>query len=127
MTSALPDKTQGQQAPVVGRVVQGPAGGDDAQRLRDEIERTREHLGATVEQLVARVDVKSRARAEAAELTGRLKLATAQAREAAPAYARRAVAQGSKAAREQWVPLSVAAGVLVAASVSLAVWQRRRR
>jgi hypothetical protein len=127
MSSALPDKTQGNQAPVVGRVVQGPAGGDDAQRLRDEIERTREHLGATVEQLVARVDIKSRARAEAAELTGRVKLAVAQTREAAPGYARRAVAQGTKTAREQRLPLSVAAGVLVVASVSLAIWQRRKR
>ena len=127
MSSALPDKTQGNQAPVVGRVVQDPAGGDDAQRLRDEIERTREHLGATVEQLVARVDIKSRARAEAAELTGRVKLAVAQTREAAPGYARRAVAQGTKTAREQRLPLSVAAGVLVVASVSLAIWQRRKR
>jgi hypothetical protein len=125
MTRALPEKSAGQQAPVVGRVVQGPAGGDDAQQIRDEIERTRQHLGATVEQLVARVDVKSRARAEAAELTGRLKLAVTQARQAAPGYARQAVTQGTKTAREQRVPLSVAAGVLVA--VSLAIWQRKRR
>ena len=125
MTRALPDKTGGQQTPVVGKVVQGPAGGDDAQRLREEIERTREHLGATVEQLIAKVDVKSRARAEAAELTGRFKLAAAQARQAAPGYARRAVEQGAKTAREQRVPLSVAAGVLVAVSVSLAIWRMR--
>jgi Protein of unknown function (DUF3618) len=36
---------------------------DDAQRLREEIERTREHLGETVEQLAAKVDVKGRAQA----------------------------------------------------------------
>ena len=127
MTSALPDKSDGHQAPVVGKVVQGPAGGDDAQRLREEIERTREHLGATVEQLVARADVKSRALAEAAELTGRLKLAAVQARQAAPGYARRAIGQGRKTVRNQQMPLSMAAGVFVAALVSLFIWQRRRR
>jgi Protein of unknown function (DUF3618) len=127
MTSALPDKTDGHQDAVVGKVVQGPAGGDDAQRLREEIERTREHLGATVEQLLARADIKSRAQAEAAELTGRLKAAAAQARQAAPGYARRAIEQGKKTARDQQVPLSVAAVILVAASVSLFIWQRRRR
>jgi 2-phospho-L-lactate transferase/gluconeogenesis factor (CofD/UPF0052 family) len=115
-----------ESAPVVGTVVQGPAGDElDTQRLRDEIERTREHLGATVDQLVARVDVKSRARAEAAELTARLRRAGAQARQAAPGYARQAMAQGSQAARQQALPLSVAAGIL--AAVWMVIWQRRRR
>lgn len=126
MTSALPDKTDGHQAPVVGKVVQGPADGDEAQRLREEIEQTREHLGATVEQLVARADIKGRALAEAAELTGRLKLAAAQARQAAPGHARRAIEQGKKTAREQQVPLSVVA-VVVAASAYLFIRQRKRR
>ena len=40
----------------------------DAQQLREEIERTREDLGTTVEQLVAKADVKGRAQARAAEL-----------------------------------------------------------
>jgi hypothetical protein len=123
MSSALPEKSAGNQAPVVGKVVQGPAG-DDAQQLREEIERTREHLGATVEQLAARLDVKSRARAEAAELSARLKRAGSQARQAAPGYARQAIAQGTKKARDQRVALSVAVGLAVA--VSLVIWQRRR-
>lgn len=122
MTSAQSEES----APVVGRVVQGPAGDElDTQRLRDEIERTREHLGATVDQLVARVDVKSRARAEAAELTARLKRAGVQARQAAPGYARQALTQGKTTARQQRVPLSVAAGIL--AAVCMVVWQRRKR
>jgi hypothetical protein len=123
MTSALPEKSAGNQTPVVGKVVEGPAT-DDAQQLREEIERTREHLGETVEQLAARLDVKARARAEAAELSARLKRAGSQARQAAPVYARQALATGTKKASEQMVPLSVAAGVLVA--VSWVIWRRRR-
>ena len=61
-----------------------PPGTDDTERLRAEIERTRDSLGATVEQLAAKIDVKSRARAKASELTGQLtrqaKNTTAQAR-----------------------------------------------
>jgi lysozyme family protein len=57
---------------------------DDAQQLREEIERTRERLGETVEQLAAKADVKSRARAEAAgladQVTRRVKDVMAQAR-----------------------------------------------
>lgn len=123
MSSALPEKSAGNQTPVVGKVVQGPAG-DDAQQLREEIERTREHLGATVEQLAARLDVKSRAKAEAAELTTKLKRASSQARQAAPGYARQKLARGTKTARDQRVALSIAAGLVVA--VSLVIWQRRR-
>ncbi len=48
--------------------------------LRQEIEQTREQLGETVEQLAAKTDVKGRARAKAAELAGRAKSTTAQAR-----------------------------------------------
>jgi Protein of unknown function (DUF3618) len=122
MTSTQPEES----AAVEGRVLQGPAGDQaDAERLRDEIERTREHLGATVEQLVARVDVKSRARAEAAALTGRLRRAAVQARQSAPGFARRAMAQGRETARQQRVPLSAAAGALVA--LGMVIWQRARR
>jgi hypothetical protein len=52
----------------------------DEAELRQEIERTREQLGETVEQLAAKTDVKGRARAKAAELAGRAKTQTAQAR-----------------------------------------------
>lgn len=52
---------------------------DEAQELQREIEQTREHLGETVEQLVAKTDVKARAHDKAAELTGRVKGKTSQA------------------------------------------------
>jgi cobalamin biosynthesis Mg chelatase CobN len=53
---------------------------ENEEELRAEIEQTREQLGQTVEQLAAKTDVKARARAKAAELTGRVKGKTAQAR-----------------------------------------------
>jgi type VI protein secretion system component VasF len=43
------------------------------QGLQAEIEQTRAKLGETVQQLAAKADVKSRARAKAADVTGRLK------------------------------------------------------
>jgi cobalamin biosynthesis Mg chelatase CobN len=60
----------------------GPGGAapDDEHELRQEIEQTREQLGETVEQLAAKTDVKSQARAKAAAVTGRVKDKTAQIR-----------------------------------------------
>jgi Protein of unknown function (DUF3618) len=66
--------------------VTGTAGGppteplpDDQQALAEDIERTREELGATVEALAAKADVKARAREKAAEMSGRLTGAAGQA------------------------------------------------
>ena len=55
---------------------------DDPEQLRLEIERTREQLGETVEALVAKTDVKARAKRQerAEQLSQRLKGTTAQAR-----------------------------------------------
>ena len=53
---------------------------DDPEQLKLEIERTREQLGETVEALVAKTDVKARARERAEQLSQRLKGTTAQAR-----------------------------------------------
>ena len=50
------------------------------QELRQDIEQTRERLGDTVELLVAKTDVKSRAQAKVAGLTGRVKGKSALAR-----------------------------------------------
>jgi hypothetical protein len=133
MSSSLPAKPAENNTVIHGTATAAP---DNVQRLREEIEQTRENLGATVEQLAARIDVKSRAQAEAAQLADRIKgsgaqLADrikgsgAQVQRNAPDYARRAIAQGTKTGREQWVPLSVAGSVLVLAS--LIIWQRRRR
>ena len=76
--------------------------------LEAEIERTREQLGDTVQELASRADVKSRARAKAAELTGRAKNTAAQAR-----------------APKRWMPLAVAAGVLAVGYLALRQWRRR--
>jgi Protein of unknown function (DUF3618) len=65
----------------------GPA--DDAQELRQEIEQTREQLGETVEQLVARTDVKARARDQAAALGERVKGQASHARAQAVERARK--------------------------------------
>jgi hypothetical protein len=53
---------------------------DDVQELQQEIEQTRARLGETVEQLVAKTDLKARGRDKAAELAGRVKAKTRQAR-----------------------------------------------
>ena len=58
-------------------VPEGTVPGDE-QELREEIGRTRERLGETVEQLAAKTDVKGRARAKAADLAGRVKASTAR-------------------------------------------------
>jgi hypothetical protein len=113
MGSALPGRSAGHQA-------------DEAQQLRQEIALTREHLGATVEQLASRANVKSRARAQAAEMAGRVKTAAAKARHAAPVSARQAVSQGVGTAREKWVLFSVVASAGLAVT-ALAIWQRRKR
>jgi uncharacterized protein YjbJ (UPF0337 family) len=60
---------------------------DDPQQLTEEIERTREQLGETVEQLAAKTDVKARAQAKASQVTGRLKGTAGQARQQAAAKA----------------------------------------
>jgi cobalamin biosynthesis Mg chelatase CobN len=60
---------------------------DDVQKLQQEIEQTREQLGDTVEQLVAKTDVKARAQSNAAELAGRVKGQAAAARARAAARA----------------------------------------
>jgi hypothetical protein len=146
---------------------------DDPQQLEQEIERTREQLGQTVQELAARADVKSRARAKAAETAGRVKSTTVQARqnaaaragsvrnqvagkagavrqkaisaggagkdqlrtratavsapvwEATPEPVRRTVTKGASRARDQWVPLSAAAGGFIVGY--LACRQRGRR
>ncbi len=95
--------------------------GDEAQQLKEEIERTREHLGETVNQLVAQVDVKSRVQAQAAELTGRVKNA---AGDAAVKVREQVTATRGKAVTGPWI---MAAGAVVLAVAALVIWQRRKR
>jgi len=90
---------------IEGKVVgAAPGPPDDPQGLQEEIERTREHLGQTVEALVAKVDVKARAQDEASRLIGRLKARVIEARQQATArayQARHQVADKTKGPREQ--------------------------
>jgi cobalamin biosynthesis Mg chelatase CobN len=88
------------EEPTESAAAQAGAGPDDVQQLEAQIERTREQLGATVDQLAAKVDVKSRARAKAAELAERAK-ATGQAGQAKAAeLAGQAKATGQAKAAE---------------------------
>jgi ABC-type transporter Mla subunit MlaD len=94
------DDTQG-KGPLSGGL---PAAPDDVQQLEQEIERTREQLGETVEQLAAKADVKSRARAKAAEVSERVKSKTSQAQNEAAARAesvRSQLAAKTAAARQK--------------------------
>ena len=84
-----------------------------AQELEQEIERTREHLGETIDGLAGKADMKARARARAAEVKAR-----AQDR-AADVSGR---VRQSQVLQRRW-PVVVAAGVLIAGSVII----RRRR
>ena len=73
---------------IEGKVVDAaPGQPNDPEALREEIERTREHLGQTVEALVAKADVKARAQDEAGRLIGRLKARVIGARQQAAARA----------------------------------------
>ena len=90
---------------IEGKVVDAaPGQPDDPQALQEEIERTREHLGQTVEALMAKVDVKARAQDEASRLIGRLKASAVQARQQAAAraaQARRQAADKTAGPRQQ--------------------------
>lgn len=77
----------GDHAEAGAQAGQEPAASDDVQQLQREIERTREQLGETVEQLAARADIKGRARDKAAEVSGQVKAKGDQARQEAAAKA----------------------------------------
>jgi succinyl-CoA synthetase beta subunit len=85
-----------------------------APEIQQEIERTRERLGETVEELAAKADVKARARDKVAGVKAKTKGKAAE-------LSRRA--RQSQVVQRRW-PLAVAAGVLIAGSV--AVWRRRK-
>jgi Protein of unknown function (DUF3618) len=70
-----------------------PAASDDVQQLQRKIELTREQLGATVEQLAARADIKGRAQDKATEVSGQVKAKADQARQEAAAKAESVLGQ----------------------------------
>lgn len=134
-TTAAADAQE--EAPLTGGIAAAP---DDARQLEAEIERTRERLGETVQELIARADVKSRARAKTAEMTGRVKATTVQARKSAAARAgsvrgqvagtaaavrQMTISAGGAGAREPWMPLAIASGVLFAGYLVLRQYERR--
>jgi hypothetical protein len=115
-------------APLTGSITAPP----DAVRqleLEIEIERTRERLGETVQELVARADVKGRALAKATEVSRKCKTTMVQAPKsvwgATPEQVRQAATKGASTARERWVPLAVASGVVIIDC--LAIWQWKTR
>ena len=108
----------------------------DPEQLKAEIEQTREQLGRTAEQLVAKTDVKARAQAKVSDLTERAKDATTQVRRQAAAQAdsaRSQLVRGRnqlrsqasdvlKQARKHRTQLIIAAGVLVAGAVVVRIF-----
>ena len=79
------------------------------QEREQEIERTREHLGETIDELAGKADMKARARARAAGMKARAGDVSGRVRH-------------SQVLRRRW-PVAVAAGVLIAGTVII----RRRR
>ena len=120
------------------------------QDIQAEIEQTRERLGETVEELVAKADVKARAKDKAAELKAKAQVKAAEAKTTAQEKAAevKAKAQGqagdlpgqvqaartkaaelsSKVSQHQLVqrrwPVSAVAGAVVIAGLII-VWRRR--
>jgi Protein of unknown function (DUF3618) len=94
---------------------------DDPQELREEIERTREQLGETVQALAAKADVKARAQDKAAQVTVCMKTKAGQARRQAAAK----VGQVQSQLRQHRAPLAVGIGAGVLSWLVIG-WRRRR-
>jgi hypothetical protein len=86
-----------------------------AQELEQEIERTREHLGDTIDELAGKADLAAQSRARAAEVKARAADVSGRVRQSK--------AVQSQVLQRRW-PIAVAAGVLIAGSVII---RRRRR
>jgi ABC-type transporter Mla subunit MlaD len=123
--TATADDTQ-RKGPLGGGLPTAP---DDVQQLEQEIERTREQLGETVEQLAAKADVKGRTRAKAAEVSERVKSKAGQAHNEVAAGAesvRGQLAAKTAAARQKAVSAGGAGKDKLqsrAAAVGTPVWE----
>lgn len=112
-------------APITGRVAAPPK---DPRQLEAEIARTREQLGETVQELVARADVKSMVRAKTAEMTGKVRSTAVRARRSAAGRAgqmRSQVAARTTAARQKAISAGGAGRDQLrsrASSVATPVW-----
>lgn len=100
----------------------------DPAELHQEIERTREQLGQTVDDLVAKADIKARAKEKAGEVLGKARdsrdIARGKAVELSGRVRQRQFALGQVAQR-RW-PLAVAAAAALGAVGSVALRKRRR-
>ena len=102
-----------------------------APEIQQEIERTRDHLGETVEELASRADVKARARVRAAGMkdkAAQIKVrAQGKATEMSGQLRQSRLAQGQlvqgDTVRRRWPLAAAAAGVVLVGSVLV----RRRR
>jgi len=90
--------------------------------VQQEIERTRDHLGETVEELAARADVKARARARAASIKDKAAGMSGQLRQSQ--LAQNQLVQGDLV-RRRWPLVAAVAGAVLVGSVL--VRRRRRR
>ena len=97
-----------------------PAAPDDTEQLKAQIEQTREHLGQTAEQLVAKMDVKAQAQAKVADLTQRAKGMTSKLR-------RQAMTNGLDDARKYRIPVAIIAVGLLMTGAAVLVRTRSRR
>jgi hypothetical protein len=80
------------------------SGSDDAEELREEIQRTRERLGVTVEELAGKADVKARAQEKSAQVKAQAQNKASRARSLAQekaAHAAWAVQQTAAQAAEK--------------------------
>jgi ElaB/YqjD/DUF883 family membrane-anchored ribosome-binding protein len=107
------------------------------EEIQQEIERTRQHLGETVEELAAKADVKARAQAKAADVKAKAQAKVADVKAKAQGTAADVKAKAPAAATElsgrvrqspvvqrRW-PLAVAAGIVLAGSVAIWRWRRK--
>jgi hypothetical protein len=103
-----------------GSAGDAPRPSDDPQSLREGIERTREQLGATVEALAAKADVKAQAQQKVSQLTERLTTKAGQARQ-------QVAGKAAATARRRRGPLAAAGAVGAAVLGWLLINRWRRR
>ena len=107
---------------------------DDPQELAEDIKRTRQQVGDTVEALTAKLDPKAQLRDTAERVKTRVSAAAGQtagkiADKAGPAgqRLRGTAAKAAHGADEHRVPLAAAAGVAVLVLGNWVIWAMRRR
>ena len=93
-----------------------------APEIQQEIERTRERLGETVDELAAKADVKARARARAAGMKD--KAAGMKARAQVQATVVSGQVKHSRMVQRRWPLAATAAGTVIIGAVL--VWRRRK-